>query len=150
MIISAFTGHMYRNSPYESDSDCGNCNGARCDTCTERFRSTKIDGEIFRNKQEAEDAEKEYENLIFCNDSLTLTFFIRDNKLYCTIYNDGHIDIECNRESSIYEKVFNGLQRQYERYNEIKCESESCIKYGCLDLSCYRDIKNNKSKQIVD
>lgn len=28
-----YTGHLYRNSPYESDDSCGNCDGARCDTC---------------------------------------------------------------------------------------------------------------------
>ena len=28
-----YTGHMYRNSPYESDDSCSNCNGARCDIC---------------------------------------------------------------------------------------------------------------------
>lgn len=25
--------HMYRNSPIETDSDCGNCDGAHCDDC---------------------------------------------------------------------------------------------------------------------
>ena len=25
--------HMYRNSPYESDDSCGNCNGANCHCC---------------------------------------------------------------------------------------------------------------------
>ncbi len=27
MITTHLTGHMYRNSPYETDSSCGNCNG---------------------------------------------------------------------------------------------------------------------------
>lgn len=27
------SGHMYRNSPYETDDSCGNCDGARCDYC---------------------------------------------------------------------------------------------------------------------
>lgn len=27
------SGHMYRNSPYETDDSCGNCDGARCDFC---------------------------------------------------------------------------------------------------------------------
>ena len=25
--------HMYRNSPFETDDKCGNCDGARCDGC---------------------------------------------------------------------------------------------------------------------
>lgn len=28
-----YTGHMYYNSPFESDDNCGTCDGARCDTC---------------------------------------------------------------------------------------------------------------------
>lgn len=27
------SGHLYRNSPFETDNSCGNCNGARCETC---------------------------------------------------------------------------------------------------------------------
>jgi hypothetical protein len=27
------TGHMYRNSPHETCDSCGNCDGARCDSC---------------------------------------------------------------------------------------------------------------------
>ena len=33
-----YTGHMYRNSPYETDDSCGNCDGARCDTCRDAVR----------------------------------------------------------------------------------------------------------------
>lgn len=29
-----YTGHMHYGSPYETASDCGNCDGARCDSCT--------------------------------------------------------------------------------------------------------------------
>jgi hypothetical protein len=29
------SGHLYRNSPFESDDGCGNCNGAKCDYCRE-------------------------------------------------------------------------------------------------------------------
>lgn len=27
------TGHMYYHSPYETDDDCGNCDGAHCEYC---------------------------------------------------------------------------------------------------------------------
>jgi len=33
----SFTGHLYRNSMYESDDNCGTCDGARCDTCKTRI-----------------------------------------------------------------------------------------------------------------
>lgn len=35
----SYTGHMYRNSPYETSSSCGNCDGARCDNCSLIFTS---------------------------------------------------------------------------------------------------------------
>lgn len=28
-----YTGHMYHGSPFESDDNCGTCDGARCETC---------------------------------------------------------------------------------------------------------------------
>ena len=28
-----YTHHMYRNSPYETCDNCGNCDGARCEGC---------------------------------------------------------------------------------------------------------------------
>ncbi len=33
----SFTGHLHRNSIYESDDNCGTCDGARCDTCKTRI-----------------------------------------------------------------------------------------------------------------
>lgn len=36
-ITRSLSGHMYHNSPYETDSDCGNCDGARCDECHEVY-----------------------------------------------------------------------------------------------------------------
>lgn len=35
-----YSGHMYRNSPYETSSSCGNCDGARCDTCKTIYEIT--------------------------------------------------------------------------------------------------------------
>ena len=31
------TSHMYRNSPYESCDSCGNCDGARCESCKKQY-----------------------------------------------------------------------------------------------------------------
>lgn len=28
------SGHCHRNSPFETDDSCGNCDGARCETCS--------------------------------------------------------------------------------------------------------------------
>lgn len=34
----SYTGHQYYRSPYESDDNCGTCDGARCDYCTKMYR----------------------------------------------------------------------------------------------------------------
>lgn len=47
-----YTGHLYRNSPYESDDSCGNCDGARCDTCQKIIIPADIDCSIQCDKLE--------------------------------------------------------------------------------------------------
>lgn len=37
MYVKVLTGHMHYGSPYETSSDCGNCDGARCDRCREAY-----------------------------------------------------------------------------------------------------------------
>lgn len=36
-LETELTGHMYRGSAHETCDSCGNCDGARCDTCTKRY-----------------------------------------------------------------------------------------------------------------
>ena len=31
----SLSGHLYRGAPHETDNSCGNCDGARCETCVE-------------------------------------------------------------------------------------------------------------------
>lgn len=47
-----YTGHLYRNSPYESDDSCGNCDGARCDTCQKIIIPADIECSIQCDKLE--------------------------------------------------------------------------------------------------
>lgn len=42
---------MYYGSPYETSSDCGNCDGARCHRCRELWDTE--DGETFDSYPEA-------------------------------------------------------------------------------------------------
>ena len=35
----SYSGHLYRHSGMETDSDCGNCNGGRCESCVEIWYS---------------------------------------------------------------------------------------------------------------
>ena len=63
-IRTEFTGHMYRNSPYETSDSCGNCDGARCDTCSKRYIvvNTNTDELLYSgyNVKEAEKIRDEY------------------------------------------------------------------------------------------
>lgn len=36
-LQTELTGHMYYGSPYETYDSCGNCDGARCETCNKRY-----------------------------------------------------------------------------------------------------------------
>lgn len=58
-ITKLLTGHMYYSSPYESCDSCGNCNGARCDNCHERYQVIDFDSDgasiTFKTRKEAEE-----------------------------------------------------------------------------------------------
>lgn len=58
-VVQVFlTGHLYRNSPYETDSSCGNCDGGRCDdengvqACFKRYRVESVT-RTFASKEDA-------------------------------------------------------------------------------------------------
>ena len=42
-IIKSLTGHVNRGSAFSTDSSCGNCDGARCEWCSERFEVSHYD-----------------------------------------------------------------------------------------------------------
>ena len=68
-----YTGHLYRGASYETDDSCGNCDGARCDSCkkvtTYEVCHTIIDEnndlvtETIYSSNSEEDAKKFHENL---------------------------------------------------------------------------------------
>lgn len=37
-ISESYTGHLHYLSPYESDGNCGTCDGAKCDICQKRYK----------------------------------------------------------------------------------------------------------------
>ena len=94
------TGHMYYKSPYESCDGCGNCDGAKCDTCkvaytVEDYKS----GEIYYygfNKEEAKKIEnsklKNYSDIItdiLENYQIDMEWFnkeIGDNASYTSLF----------------------------------------------------------------
>lgn len=41
VVENFLSEHLYRCSPYESADTCGNCNGAKCDTCHTYYKVTE-------------------------------------------------------------------------------------------------------------
>ena len=63
-IETILTGHMHRNSPYETSSDCGNCDGARCDYFTKLYEVTDFDSGKYHGRYDTlEEAKKKKEEL---------------------------------------------------------------------------------------
>ena len=62
MVTRYYSAHIYRNSPYESDDNCGTCDGASCDVCCEMWRvegwntndEKDSTGRSFNSKEEAQ------------------------------------------------------------------------------------------------
>lgn len=37
-LTKHLSGHMHFCSPYETDNDCGNCDGVKCDCCHDVYK----------------------------------------------------------------------------------------------------------------
>ena len=157
MLNKHYNGHMYRGSATETDSDCGNCDGARCDTCKEYWT---VDGNGDERFYTIEEAQKVADTVATLLPSEYRTpsedyFFEKDGLLYAgDVYalasnNYGCIDVQCNQESSMYNEKLEDCKKRRVMYNECKCLDKdnenlelSCPKYGCNDVSCYAKMKN--------
>lgn len=115
MERKSYSAHMYRNSPYESDDSCGNCDGARCDSCKEIIIPADIECSIYSDKLEQMLLDKGVPKDV-------AEFFAYDDS--CKIYYKG------------YHFIFpsaNMLKSKYpEKYEEIKA--------ACIE----RDIKERE------
>lgn len=67
IISKEYSGHMYAGSPYETADSCGNCDGAKCETCKPRWivedysKSPAFVSKVFRNEEDAKEFAKQYE-----------------------------------------------------------------------------------------
>lgn len=63
-LSEELTGHIYYRSPFESCDSCGTCDGARCQTCRQKYvvRSSKSDTIFYEGYNESE-AKEELESL---------------------------------------------------------------------------------------
>lgn len=159
MISKHLSGHIYRNSPYESDDSCGTCDGARCDSCSEYWTVPGFD-EDFYSKDEAEEKYKMLKRFLGLDPDdkkyiLNIGFFIKDDsKLYALI--DYETETKCIREvdPEWYDNLLKNAKIQREKYNECKCTDKddeyfTCSKVGCNDNSCYRQMLGGKTEHKI-
>lgn len=77
-ISKSYTGHLYRGSAMETDSSCGNCDGARCDTCKPIWTVTRYDPPHKEYVPEYDDefwCDTMVEKKIFCNQEDAKNFY---------------------------------------------------------------------------
>ena len=56
-VVYSLSGHIYRDSVYETSDSCGNCDGGNCDCCTPRwllYKDEKLVG-LCSDKEELEE-----------------------------------------------------------------------------------------------
>lgn len=101
-----YTKHMYRNSPYETDSDCGNCDGAACDYCNKI-----VDEGIFNHGVECNILESWLieagvpEDI--ASDAVYNDFYKPNVKKYCIVWPNEHMLKEQYPED--YKRICNEL-----------------------------------------
>lgn len=54
-LSMCLSGHYHRGSSIETDSDCGNCDGSRCDSCHEVYTVTSYGTPEYRKTDYGKD-----------------------------------------------------------------------------------------------
>jgi len=122
MLVKQLTGHMYRGSIEETDSDCGNCDGARCEYCTELYSYYGYESTSGWHSSQEEalalgKAEEQKRLLLVpganSKDLIDIMWILKDEKLCAYFYKSGsynsglilegkYVTVECNEESPLY------------------------------------------------
>lgn len=137
MVIKMLTGHAHYRSACETDSDCGNCDGARCDSCNALYYVHTLGSDyIFTNKEEADRIDK-----------------LVDEQPYYTLRLENNLvmigTLELTKDNigeDLYNEIYNNLNASRIKYNNCKCTNkatESCGDYCyCDDARCYYEMVN--------
>ena len=115
-VVRRLTGHMHSGSAYETDSDCGNCDGARCDGCRSLYHAYGWSEEFAAAADaQAHGAEQFRRQAGLFEGGATCTYpvyVVKDGKLFAEFYEDGKdgalggdVVRECNPESLAYAGV---------------------------------------------
>jgi len=52
ITFEGWSRHLYRGSPFETSTDCGNCDGGGCDDCIKVYSVAEFPGRRFYGRQE--------------------------------------------------------------------------------------------------
>jgi hypothetical protein len=169
MITTNLTGHLYYGSSYESCSNCGTCDGGKCDYCHAVYVTS--DNSCFTNKEDAVSYDDEYTNgiaslipvinfkytsgidetdLTVIRGALCVRIWETTDKADYTKEDYGYRYAPCNTNSPVYAKYLAIAKEKMTRYNSCTCtdkdedDSSCCGMMGCTDKSCYREMTCGK------
>jgi hypothetical protein len=171
-VTKHLSGHMYRGSAHETDSDCGNCDGARCEGCTPSWEAC---GRGFPSYEEAKEvAGAEASEMAELCSSVPeearpaywhpMYFVKEDLSLWVRYWNpkvmdgesEAYLEAPCNPKAPSYEKEQVGaLARRvlwdtctYPDKGQDGAESQCCMCQQCDDARCFRCMRDGRKKPI--
>jgi hypothetical protein len=159
MITKTLSGHMYVGSAIESSSDCGNCDGARCDHCHARW---EFEGERFSSYEAALSAKAEavdiWETLVPGVEKPPHQQFAlnADGELAALLWSWEKRDhlVACNTDSPAYDALYAKALKATELWVKCPCVDKAdncyandCSIMGCNDSRCQYEVKHKGRKE---
>lgn len=174
-VTKHMSGHMYRGSAHETDSDCGNCDGGRCEGCEPIWEACGRGFLSYEEAQEVLDAEAKRVAELCSNVPEEIRtawswhpmYFVKDDAtLWVRYWNpkvmdsydkeEAYLEAPCNPKADGYEKeqlaaLERGLKWEACTYPDKGLggiESECCMCKQCDDPRCYFLMKDGRKRPI--
>lgn len=159
MITVKLTGHLHRGSAIESSSDCGTCDGARCEGCHKRW---VFDGITYYSYEDALEAEANslsaWQSLVPGVEHPSNPEFALngDGELaaLCWSWEKGNHLVVCNPEASAYDALYAKALKATELWMKCPCIDKAdhsyandCSLMGCNDSRCQYEVKHKGRKE---
>ena len=159
MITIILTGHLHAGGPTESSSDCGNCDGARCEHCRTMWL---FDGKRFNSYEAALEAEaasrNAWEELLPGVEMPSHQQFAlnADGELATLLWSweDGDHLVTCSPDSPAYEALYAKALKATELWVKCPCVDKAehpyandCSLMGCNDSRCQFEVKHKGRKE---
>ena len=159
MITRILTGHLYAGSPIESSSDCGTCDGARCEHCHTRW---EFEGKRYESSELALEAEAASRNtwaelLPGVEMPPHPEFALNaDGELaaLCWSMEKGDHLVICNPEATAYDNLYAKALKATELWVKCPCVDKAehpyandCSLMGCNDSRCQFEVECRGRKE---